>query len=1531
MGLIASVWPCSDASARRGHRPVGTVRVVGVLTVCHPASDLGSADSVSVEDPASFQPSLRQFSPPEAIVPSRQSATGAGLALGRPDARASPGSPRGSLPTSPTSPSRESIRPIPGPIAAALLKRVKELVRRYNLRQKLGQDRKRVPVTLADIESDEQFFQKLAVALLQELGASRERLASALKLDRVGLRLMLARAVAESMGPEALGMFETSQIDPPGSPELSSAVSPNRVSPLRGLSPPVLPSSPSNARPSIVELWSKAMEALPSTTSRPLHRKRSLRRQHPPSSPTRTGVFSPTPADQAVGVITEQQPPDKPVEVSLSPTIHWSPPLRASALRVPGPLSARAAKTRHSVQVCARICPLRPHSEASATLAFDPGSNTISITPPSSVSNQERQAFEFDACFDSSTPGAVGYATQADVFSVVGVPAIRAAWRGFHSAILAYGQTGSGKSYSMSGPVQQLQDSDATDGGLGTVGGHPLEGVTPRLCRLLFHLIDQCHASHAQESAERFDAARLEVSAVELYNEVLRDLLAPVNQPVEEDEGGPPKTPWGGHRTAARKTRSLRVCETPDEGVIIRGLSWHAVTTFDEAMLLLEDSNRLRAVAATERNAASSRSHAIVMLRLTQTSIDPQTGERLQRSATIRLGDLAGCENASEGGNTLSIASGVAAIARASTSSVEARRRETGSINKSLFHLGHCLALLADASQPRGETFLPWRGSVLTMLLRDCLGGRAQLSVLTTLSPESQDFRTTLSTLRFADRARRIVTTARPEHVRRDVVQADVAKQISELRELVSLRSPTIARRALARAKTKEESFDPDLPEWQELPDAEKEMLETAEALEYNLESLTRPWEEVKRQTEQLGEDRSDFMRFMGLVPSAQEAEGLGVPFLSNLDSDPARDGCLVYPLQHARTVVGSASSVVGPAPTVRLVAPDVLPVHCVILQTSRRTVRVLCAPGALVRINGRTVAPFQGDFDPPSLPEAQGMALRTGDTLEIGSTLQFRAHAIPDGGDEDDSEEPPPPTVNQMQLSVAHLGAGRPAVAQLEQALGEASSRCMLANRLSAMLAQDLQFEPELGIGASSPAATDGPPSDLLASLFGSGALCVRIVLSYRLGAVTEVGEKDPFGHKALAQWTLKRLLKSARIPSRLLMDYAGSAQEGGTPPWAAALDLSLPSSVCLRPQSCVLAIFPPDQFEQVLSVLQELVLTARSSKASGVVGHFLPTSPQTRRPQALLAPGLSHSLLQAIEAELGFSMALPAPARPPNAPSPQSPASTPAAPVVAPAPPELQLPSQSEPAMTSVVSPASSVATPSVSINVIKIGSSPDGLHHGSSGLEGQLITDRAASTVAYVMGARHSSSPRTLLQGSPDQRQLLSANSEASNLDDDEPLEEPDFDDAVMPVTHPDQLDDMWNPSPGSSVAASLRSPAMSVSSRDGGKGPSDGGSPLAGHSSHAEVHRLRAGVSALLAENARLLRLLQAEGEARHRAETTAVLSSDFPRDMSGPPSKSEIDTIDGMLQDLQHSIRARTDMSALINSVNADDLVGSFLP
>ncbi|KJH45689.1 kinesin motor domain protein [Dictyocaulus viviparus] len=238
-------------------------------------------------------------------------------------------------------------------------------------------------------------------------------------------------------------------------------------------------------------------------------------------------------------------------------------------------------------------------------------------------------------------------------------------------------------------------------------------GIIPRLCNEVFRRIKETTC----ETLEY----KVEVSYMEIYNERVRDLLDPKNR---------------------SNKHHLKVREHKILGPLVDGLSVLAVNSFEQIASLIEEGNKSRTVAATDMNAESSRSHAVFNITLTQILRDVEkefTGEKV---AKISLVDLAGSERARK------------------TRAIGKRLEEGANINKSLTTLGMVISALAERSNGKKEKFIPYRDSVLTWLLKDNLGGNSRTVMIATISPSADNYEETLSTLRYADRAKRIVNHA---------------------------------------------------------------------------------------------------------------------------------------------------------------------------------------------------------------------------------------------------------------------------------------------------------------------------------------------------------------------------------------------------------------------------------------------------------------------------------------------------------------------------------------------------------------------------------------------------------------------------------------------------------------------------------------------------------------------------------------------------------------------------------------------------
>lgn len=328
--------------------------------------------------------------------------------------------------------------------------------------------------------------------------------------------------------------------------------------------------------------------------------------------------------------------------------------------------------------------------------------------------------FAFDRCLWSIDDEDENYASQDTVFEVVGQPVLNWTMAGFNSCIFAFGQTGAGKSHTMMGTVR---------------GSARNYGLIPRICFGIFEHLEAVANSSESDGNELIPDGSDSVtfSHLEIYNESVRDLLAP------------------------EKSTTLKIREHPSTGVFVANLTTVNVTTFEEVMSLIAIGDRNRTVAATNSNTHSSRSHAIVTLTVCQRNISapkhkgvPTSGLQ-NKIGKIHLVDLAGSERVTLSGAT------------------NTRLKEANNINKSLSVLGDVIKSLGDmrnatnkrVSQGHGSgtslgVHIPYRNSVLTMVLKDSLGGNAHAVMITNVSPSSLDYEETLSTLKYADRAKRV-------------------------------------------------------------------------------------------------------------------------------------------------------------------------------------------------------------------------------------------------------------------------------------------------------------------------------------------------------------------------------------------------------------------------------------------------------------------------------------------------------------------------------------------------------------------------------------------------------------------------------------------------------------------------------------------------------------------------------------------------------------------------------------------------------
>jgi kinesin family member 16B len=241
------------------------------------------------------------------------------------------------------------------------------------------------------------------------------------------------------------------------------------------------------------------------------------------------------------------------------------------------------------------------------------------------------------------------------------------------------------------------------------MGSAEMQGLIPRICKALF--------GRMKLGQGEGTGYKTQVSYLEIYNERVRDLLGPASV---------------GHGLRVREHRVL--------GPYVENLSQHPVADFGEIQQCMVQGNHLRTTASTNMNDTSSRSHAIFTITFVQAGY--HDGMPSETVSKIHLVDLAGSERATATGAT------------------GQRLKEGAHINKSLVTLGSVISALAEQTNPTNSKrvfHVPYRDSILTWLLKDSLGGNSKTIMIAAISPAECNYGETLSTLRYANRAKNIV------------------------------------------------------------------------------------------------------------------------------------------------------------------------------------------------------------------------------------------------------------------------------------------------------------------------------------------------------------------------------------------------------------------------------------------------------------------------------------------------------------------------------------------------------------------------------------------------------------------------------------------------------------------------------------------------------------------------------------------------------------------------------------------------------
>ncbi|KAK5667698.1 kinesin-like nuclear fusion protein, variant 2 [Batrachochytrium dendrobatidis] len=338
------------------------------------------------------------------------------------------------------------------------------------------------------------------------------------------------------------------------------------------------------------------------------------------------------------------------------------------------------------------FCRVRP------TLGAEASETTTNITPHITFSDSDEGAiglvqfqenaqgnktvlktypFDFDKVFRPS-------AQQSEIFEEIS-QLIQSALDGYNVCIFAYGQTGSGKTFT--GPED------------------PNIGMIPRAVEQIFQSAENLVAKGWQYT--------MEAQFIEIYNETIRDLLVGTEGSVNSSISGSQNS---SKKHEIRHDHSNNRTSVTDVVNVV-------VTTPKQVFHLLKKAAQNRAIAATNCNERSSRSHSVFTLRLTgSNSLTEETSY-----GVLNLIDLAGSERLSSSGST------------------GERLKETQAINKSLSCLGDVVFALSNK-----EAHIPYRNSKLTYLLQNSLGGNSKTLMFVNMSPTAESIPESLCSLRFA-------------------------------------------------------------------------------------------------------------------------------------------------------------------------------------------------------------------------------------------------------------------------------------------------------------------------------------------------------------------------------------------------------------------------------------------------------------------------------------------------------------------------------------------------------------------------------------------------------------------------------------------------------------------------------------------------------------------------------------------------------------------------------------------------------------
>ena len=488
------------------------------------------------------------------------------------------------------------------------------------------------------------------------------------------------------------------------------------------------------------------------------------------------------------------------------------------------------------------------------------------------------------------------YADQQVVYDALGKEVLDNAWAGYHCCLFAYGQTGAGKSYSM-------------------IGYGANKGIVPIAAEEIFKRINLPQ----QEGSNKVEF-EVKISMIEIYSEKIQDLLIPIDQ-----------RPSGG----------LKVRESKRLGVYVEGLKQVPVTNYAEIEEIMDIGNTHRTIGATEMNATSSRAHTIIVIDFKQVEILEK--KKVEKQSIINLVDLAGSEKVKK------------------TKASGDRLKEGCSINKSLTNLGLVISILAEKSGGKAEgKVVPYRNSALTRILQNALGGNSKTIMICAISPSKRNEEESLSTLRYADQAKKIKNKAVVNESETDKLIRNLKEENEALKKQLSLLRQSgveLPQELLDLEKGLQEGENEDDNEPKE--DAQMSELETT-AGSSEINDKMQQLRENERLISKMdnNEDDRDLLQMSQLKETEEPKKDLTIPHISNINEDAMLTGKIFHKIEEKNDLrVGRKQG--DPVPEIVLAAIGIQDNHAVFTMENGEVTLKALDDNALdfIRVNGELLS----------------------------------------------------------------------------------------------------------------------------------------------------------------------------------------------------------------------------------------------------------------------------------------------------------------------------------------------------------------------------------------------------------------------------------------------------------------------------------------------------------------------------------------------------------------------------------------------